>query len=90
MNPAQRQLEEFLRSLPAKRAAQCRAFVRRLRRTEKLGEIALRRGMITHNQLGEALRIQGRLRSLGRDERIGQILVNRKALTEKKLEALLS
>ena len=90
MNPAQKQLKDFLESLPDDTAKGCMSFVRRVKKTGRLGEVALRRGLITHNQLGEALRIQGQLRCLGREERIGQILVRGNALTEQTLEALLA
>ena len=90
MSQAQERLKGFLRSLPGPTARKCEAFAIRVRTTNRLGQVALRRGLITRKQLGEALEMQSHLRGLGRAERIGQILVRRKALTRRKLEALLA
>jgi len=89
---ASERMEKKLASLPGQIRHQCRIFLRKLseNRKEKIGQVALREGLINHRQLGDALAKQRQLEREGRKAPLGKILVKSKALTRKNLDSLVS
>ena len=56
---------------------------------KRLGELALEKGLISNNQLTDALHTQGELHKLGLSERIGTILFRKKMISKQALDDLL-
>ncbi|MBI3832679.1 MAG: protein kinase [Planctomycetes bacterium] len=58
-------------------------------RRKKLGEIAVERGLVSKNQLSDALNTQTEMTKLGLTERIGTILLKKKVISKDTLQELL-
>lgn len=67
-----------------------KAFIEGLAIKPRIGELALAKGLITEDHLGDALDAQIQLKQRGRTDKIGEILVRRRALDQKTLQELLS
>ncbi len=85
------QTEQMYSKLSKRTRERCERYLEILSEigSDKIGQVALREGMINYKQLGDALAKQRLLERERRKAPLGEILVEDKALTEARFNTLI-